>query len=126
MSRLFASIVLLLAAACGGETPATFSEVQSAVFTPSCAFSSCHSGTNPQAGLDLTASSYSRIVGVAAMGESDETLVVAGDPEASYLLKKLEARDIQVGDTMPPGGQTLSEERIALVRSWIAAGAPND
>jgi hypothetical protein len=51
--------------------------------------------------------------------------VVAGDPDASYLVRKIEdAVGIQ-GTAMPPGNP-LSADQVQLVRDWIAAGALND
>jgi len=53
-------------------------------------------------------------------------LVAPGDPEASYLIHKLEGRAGIAGDRMPQGGPFLSSADIAVIRSWIQAGAPNN
>lgn len=55
-----------------------------------------------------------------------EAYVAPGDPDASLLLDKLGAEPSR-GDPMPPDsayGLEWNEERAALVRAWIEAGAP--
>ncbi|MCA9079274.1 MAG: DUF1549 domain-containing protein [Planctomycetaceae bacterium] len=47
--------------------------------------------------------------------------VVAGDPEASYLLDLVTAES--AADRMPPEGAALSAKEVELLRRWIAAGA---
>jgi hypothetical protein len=66
-----------------------FSEIQTFVFTPSCATSSCHSGANPSASLNLDATN-----GYAM-------LVAPNDPGASYLTRKMENTAGITGQQMP-------------------------
>ena len=98
-----------------------FETLESDIFLPSCGFSSCHgAGTG-----DLTIASgqtYDALVGVASSSEPDQTLVVPGDADASYLMAKLEGR-AAVGDAMPSGGGGLDEETLDRIRAWIEAGA---
>lgn len=52
--------------------------------------------------------------------------VAAGDPDASYLVMKLEGTHIDHGGNgaqMPFGNPPLTKEQIALVRQWIKDGA---
>lgn len=52
--------------------------------------------------------------------------VAPGDPDASYLVMKLEGTHIEHGGSgaqMPFGGAPLTQEQIALVRQWIKDGA---
>lgn len=126
------SLLLSLLLACDGKSTdtapldPTFSNVQDAVFTPSCAFSSCHGAGAGAGGLDLNAgSSYDALVDVASTGAPDQTLVIPGDPDGSYLMLKLDGDPSITGDEMPPGA-SLESERLELVRAWIAAGAPAD
>ncbi|WP_408586016.1 c-type cytochrome [Novosphingobium sp.] len=52
--------------------------------------------------------------------------VVPGDPDASYIVMKLEGTHIDHGGSgaqMPFGGAPLPAEQIALVRQWIKDGA---
>src|SRR5690606_17236332 len=48
--------------------------------------------------------------------------VVAGDPDASYLVDLITAAD-GARPAMPKEGAPLSEPQVALIRRWIAAGA---
>lgn len=119
MSRL-APVLLLSACA----APPTFTQVDTEVLVPSCGFSSCHgAGTG---GLRIDGDGdYERLVDVVAQGDDTQTLVVPGDSEASYLVLKMVGDASIVGDEMPPN-TAISDERIALVRDWIDAGALND
>jgi hypothetical protein len=52
--------------------------------------------------------------------------VVAGNPDASYLVMKLEGTHLANGGSggqMPFGAPPLPPEQIAKVRQWIAEGA---
>jgi hypothetical protein len=51
--------------------------------------------------------------------------VVPGNPEASYLLEKIGPQP-RVGARMPDGLTPLSDQQIAMIRTWIAEGAVND
>jgi hypothetical protein len=122
--------ILALLAAC--SEPATLTEVQAEVFTPSCAFSTCHGG-GATGGLDLTeGSAYGSLVDqpVADVegegGVEGEIRVIPGDSENSYLMKKLRGDDDIAGDPMPPPSGGLDEELIARVASWIDDGAQNN
>jgi len=50
--------------------------------------------------------------------------VVPGDPERSFLLRKLTALGPGEGSLMPRDAPRLSDADIELVRAWIEAGAP--
>jgi hypothetical protein len=54
-----------------------------------------------------------------------EKVVVAGEPDASGLLRRIE---LPPGDSnrMPRHRPRIPQERIDYVRAWIAAGAPDD
>jgi hypothetical protein len=102
-----------------------FSEIQASVLTPDCATSSCHSGANPSAGLNLEASqSYTNLVGIASSQQPGLQRVEQGDPANSYLIHKLSG-SATTGEVMPPAGG-LSAPAIAVVRQWIADGALDD
>lgn len=119
-------IVLLALAACGEPSPAapaTLSEIEAEIFVKSCTFSACHKGAAPAGGLSLEGGTHAKLVDVAAVGTM-ATLVVPGDPDASYLMEKLTAMPA-VGDPMPPGAP-LSSAKIEMIRGWIEAGAADD
>ncbi|MGB8328540.1 MAG: hypothetical protein WCE62_00325 [Polyangiales bacterium] len=88
----------------------------------SCGTTNCHDATaQAQAGLDLVSPNVeSRVVGVNAVGigcQSD-ILVVAGDPDGSYLLDKVLKVPGICGFQMPVVG-TLSESDVEILRDWI-------
>ncbi len=108
----------------GGEGPltATFASIQARVFTPRC--SGCHAGASAPQGLRLDAgSSYALLVGVASAEVPALQRVAAGNPDQSYLVQKIEGR-AAVGERMPYGGPYLDDATIAVIRAWVAAGAP--
>lgn len=105
----------------GALTEATLAQV-SEVFAVSCAFSGCHSGGDPAAGLSLEGDFAARIVGVASEQRSDLKLVDPGNPNKSYLLIKVRGDDEIISQRMPPGNP-LSAEQVEIIRAWIASGA---
>ena len=52
---------------------------------------------------------------------SESAIVVAGDPDASYLLEVITA-DPGEKPLMPKEGPVLSAQQIAVIRQWIAEG----
>jgi hypothetical protein len=102
------------------------SAIQAKIFTPNCAsFSSCHGGTSPQEGMSLVAPAAAAIIGVASTEVPALMRVAPGDPDASYLLQKIERAMPAVGVRMPPD-QPLTPNKIEAIRAWIAAGAQDD
>jgi len=111
----------------GGGELATFSAVQTQIFSASCAFSGCHGGSSPAQGLDLTAGmSYGQIVNVASAQQPSVDRIEPNDPDNSYLYLKV-IGDVSInGGQMPRGGGPLSQDLQDLLRDWIERGAPND
>jgi hypothetical protein len=102
-----------------------FSEIQAIVFTPTCATSTCHAGGTPAAGLNLdTANSYTMLVGVPSSQDAGVMRVLAGNPDNSYLVQKLEGT-ASGGGIMPPSG-ALDQATIDTIRQWISDGAIDD
>jgi uncharacterized protein involved in high-affinity Fe2+ transport len=102
-----------------------FSEIQANVFTPDCATSGCHAGANPAAGLNLEeAGSYAMLVGIQSSQDAAFQRVEAGDPDNSYLVRKLEGT-ASSGQQMPPGAP-LPQSEIDVIRQWITDGATDD
>lgn len=79
---------------------------------------SCH-GDFAVDGLDLRA--LSRVL-EATSSHTGEALFVPGDPDASYLIAKIEGRH-DVGVSMPPGDDPMPEADLAVLRDWITDGA---
>jgi mono/diheme cytochrome c family protein len=107
-----------------GPAPASeFQRIQDTIFTPIC--TQCHIGANAPQGMRLdAANSYAMIVGVASNEVPSLMRINPGNPDASYLVQKIQGNAAQ-GVRMPANGPPyLSQEQIDLVRSWVAAGAP--
>jgi hypothetical protein len=99
----------------------TFDSIQTNVFEPLCAH--CHSGANAPAGLRLdAANSYALLVGVASTEQPGVLRVAPGNPNASYVIHKLEGT-AAVGERMPAGLPPLPQSDIDVIRQWIADGA---
>lgn len=105
----------------GGQTSA-FQQIQDTIFTPIC--TACHAGASAPLGLRLDAgNSYALLVGVASVEVPALQRVMAGNPDNSYIVHKIEGR-AAVGGRMPLGGPQLSQANIDLIKQWIADGAP--
>ena len=107
----------------GQPANSDFQEIQDTIFTPIC--SVCHAGANAPQGLRLDAgNSYALLVNVASAEVPGTMRVNPGNPDASYIVQKIEGT-AAVGVRMPANGPPyLPQDRIDLVRRWIAAGAP--
>jgi hypothetical protein len=108
---------------------ATLADLQAKVFTPKCAQGGCHNAkdaaTAYDLALDTSQTSWQELVGVKAQGQTGWELVVAGQPEKSFLLWTLQ-KSADIVPRMPLGGPYLSAQEIDAVRQWIAAGAKPD
>lgn len=103
-----------------------YSEIQANVLTPSCATAGCHAPGNPPLGLVLdAANSYTLLVGVDSAQVPGVKRVQAGDPDASYLVQKLEGT-AAAGAQMPFMQPPLAQATIDIVRQWITDGALDD
>jgi len=109
----------------GGTPPLTadFTSIQANVFTPIC--TKCHIGAGAPQGLQLDAAhSYSLLVGVPSVEQPNLLRVKAGDPDNSYIIRKLEGGPGIVGVQMPADGPPyLPQATINVIRSWITNGA---
>ncbi len=72
---------------------------------------SCHSGSAPSAGLDLSRDTFCDVV---LNGE----LVVPGDSAGSLLVQRIEGNP----SPMPPAG-LMEDGNVAIVADWVDAGA---
>jgi hypothetical protein len=107
----------------GGALTPDLRSIQEHVFTPIC--SQCHVGAGAPAGLRLDeASSFGALVGVASSEAPSLLRVEPGDPDNSYLVQKLEGR-AAFGGRMPLNQPALPAATIAVIRQWIADGAPD-
>jgi hypothetical protein len=93
------------------------------VFSPTCAVSGCHTGGAAPQGLRLDAGvSYSLLFDVASTQNATFKRVDPGNPDDSWLIRKLEGT-ANVGGRMPLGGTPLSQATINIIRQWISDGA---
>ena len=105
----------------------TLDEIQAAVFGPTCSVAGCHSGGGAQlpTAMNLTSAqaSFDNLVNVMSLQAPGAIRVVPFDPDASYLIQKLEGT-APVGQRMPLGSpDPLDPALIAQIRQWIADGA---
>ncbi len=108
----------------GQPEPVTLTQLQTSLFTPTCAVAGCHSAATARAGLILEAGrTFGETVNVASSERPELDIIEPNDPERSYMVKKLRGDPDIEGERMPEGGPFLSDERIAEVISWIEAGA---
>lgn len=108
------------------QQPARLSAIQETIFTPSCATSGCHAGANPPDGLLLTAGdAYTNIVNVASVQMPSLSRVEPGNPDDSYLVRKIRGAGIVAG-RMPLGRPSLSSEEIDLIVRWVTEGAADN
>ena len=99
-----------------------FQEIQDTVFTPIC--TQCHIGAGAPQGLRLdAANSYAMLVNVPSNEVGSLMRVNPGNPDQSYIVQKIQG-NADVGGRMPLGQAKLPQDRIDLIRGWIAAGAP--
>jgi hypothetical protein len=103
-----------------------YSAIQANVFTPNCATSGCHFGAGAPFGLRLDeANSYGLLVSQPSKQVPALFYVLPGDPDNSYLIRKLEG-SASVGAQMPIGRNPLPQQTIEIVRQWIVDGAQDD
>jgi hypothetical protein len=76
--------------------------------------------------LSSAGESYAALVSVASLQVTSLNRVEPGNPDESYLIRKLEGGPDIVGDRMPRGGPFLPQATIDEIRAWIAAGAENN
>jgi hypothetical protein len=96
--------------------------IQSKVFTPIC--TTCHAGSAAPLGLRLEeGASFAMLVNAPSAEVPALLRAAPGNPDASYLIQKLEGT-AAVGGRMPLNGPPLPAETIAVIRQWITAGAP--
>ena len=110
--------------------PVTLSQLQTQIFTPTCAVSGCHSGPTSgilPTGMNLTstANSFAALVNVPSLQVALDR-VEPGDPANSYLIRKLEGGPDIALSQMPQGGPFLDQATINMVRQWISDGAANN
>lgn len=107
-----------------GTVMADFQSIQDNVFTPIC--SKCHIGASAPEGLQLDAAhSYNLLVGIPSVEQPNLLRIDPSDPDASYLVLKIEGAAGISGGQMPLGEAPLPQPTIDAIRQWIVNGALN-
>lgn len=102
--------------------PQSFASDVQPIFTERCAIPTCHDATTATNQVDLSDSAYDRIVD--GMGLFGMTLVTCGNPELSFLYRKVDESMPPVGARMPSTGGPLSDDQIDTIRYWILQDCP--
>ena len=76
----------------------------------------CHGPAERKGGLRLS-NAQDAYLG----GDSGEALITPGEPDSSAMIRRMLSTDEL--ERMPPSGPRVSEEQVAVLRAWIAAGA---
>ena len=113
MSRLALLALAMLASPATADEPPRFERHVKPLLVAHC--EKCHGAKITKAGLDLrTAVTIKR-------GGDTGPSIVPGNPGKSLLLEQI------TSGTMPPGKATkLTAAEVAVVKAWIASGAPSD
>ena len=129
MRKLVCILAVAGLAACGSDDGSSIEPTKEAIFQDvfkgSCATSGCHDASG-QGDLKLTgAGQLAEMVDKDAFAtkaaEEGLKLVVAGKPEESYLIDRLENN--VYGTRMPQGQEPLPAEVIDSIKQWITDGA---
>lgn len=127
MKRLMIAAGVLLPVLLWGaapETPLSYSNDLEELVVKRCV--DCHSTKEPKANLILVeGEGFGNMVGTASVQVPEVQLVVPGDPENSYVWKKL-LGEVEIGKGMPRtmfGSKVLPEKELDLFRRWIEDGA---
>ena len=115
--------------------PPTLTSLQAQIFTPKCALCHVTGGTGSATAnlfLDSAQTSFDNLVNVPSTEAPSLKRVEPGNPDASYLIHKLEGTAAPEGgrccpDRMPASGPPfLSDQEVKKVRDWISDGAKNN
>jgi mono/diheme cytochrome c family protein len=94
------------------DKPVTYEAHVAAILKKRCG--TCHGDTKQESGLSLT--SYAGLM----KGGGGGPVVVAGRSSASRLLEVVTSTED--GERMPPDGERLPDDQIAVIRKWIDTG----
>ena len=135
------SLFLLTASclgACSSDPPGTDSgppplaptldNIQVHIFDEACSMRGCHASEGAAGGLDLGSAdaSFAALVGVPVVNsvasQNGWLLVKPGDPDLSFLVRKIDVPGLGEGAPMPMQ-EKLHPYYQDLIRTWISEGA---
>jgi hypothetical protein len=124
--------------ACGSDSPGadasiaaldpTLDNIQEHIFDKACSARGCHSAASPAGDLNLSSAdaSFLSLVDIpvknSVANQNGWVRVKPGDPELSFLVRKIGTPGLGEGAPMPFDAQ-LHPFYQDLVKDWIAAGA---
>lgn len=92
------------------------------IFAQSCARVGCHAGSDPQLGMSLEPELFfDHTVGAASRERTELDIIHPGEPDSSYLIKKVRGDEDIIGARMPMTGNSLSDAEIATIADWVRA-----
>ena len=112
---LAGSSLQTVAAQDDASKPSYYSEKVWPILQDNCG--QCHLNGNLKGGLSLATKAD------ALQGSDNGVVIVPGDPEKSILVKMIRHEGPAEHPVMPPRGAQLTPEQIAVVTTWIKAGA---
>ncbi len=90
------------------------------IFEKNCARVGCHVGSTPMMGLKLTKDEfYARTINQPSAEMPSMMRIKPGDPDNSYLIKKVLGSADIIGSRMPFGRDPLTDEEIATLVEWV-------
>ena len=102
-------------------------DIQAKIFSPICSVPGCHSATLPRKGMSLFNEELTlkSTVGVPPDPAYDSAgypaIIVPGDPDHSFLVRKISGPGPNQGLRMPMNHRALSTATINAIRAWIAS-----
>ena len=106
----------------------SFADVQPLFAKYNCASAgSCHGGSNPQQGLNLTTGQSFKSLINKSTEDGTRLRVNPGNSTASYMFQKIIAGGTISGSRMPlgcSGNSCLTSAEITTIQNWIDEGAP--
>ncbi|MDQ2642847.1 MAG: hypothetical protein M3020_03465 [Myxococcota bacterium] len=105
----------------GAADDASFRSDVAPIFAERCVY--CHNPNSAQE-PDLT-QPFDSVVGIVKVAAGNGVRVVPGDPDASLLVKDIEAK-AEASVPMPFHPERLTEAEVSVLVRWISQGAPNN
>jgi len=113
----------------GGVDEWTYTEVYNSIVSPNCGCHQTATHSTNHENQGSAATGYANWTG-ASSAQSGIPLVDPGNPDNSYIWRKLDGSQASVGGSgseMPLGNAgAISASQEDALRAWILSGAPND